>query len=81
MNNESIRNLRLDRRLHARRDWIEEKELQAALDALPDVADKIMPAGEDEPVAEQAQAATSPAAESAGSPESGLPPLPEGSGV
>ena len=48
MNNESIAKLRVDRRLHRRRDWIGREELERELDALPDVADKIRPPGEDE---------------------------------
>jgi hypothetical protein len=47
MNNESIEKLRLDRRLHSRRGWIAEKDLQAELDALPDVSDKIRPDDEE----------------------------------
>jgi len=35
-----IRNLRLDRRLLSRREWIAPEELEEALQALPDVADK-----------------------------------------
>jgi hypothetical protein len=35
-----IRNLRLDRRLLSRRDWISPQELEEALQALPDAAGK-----------------------------------------
>lgn len=45
---ESIRHLRLDRRLLKRRGWLSEKELEKELAALPDVADKGMPLGDDE---------------------------------
>ena len=73
MNNQSIEKLRVDRRLHSRRGWIAEQDLQRELDALPDVSDKIMPPEEDEPLEE---ASAEPAAEEA-------PALvaPEGGGV
>ena len=63
MNNESIAKLRIDRRLHSRRGWIDEQDLQRELDALPDVSDKIMPPEEDEPTEEApvAPAAQAPA--------------------
>lgn len=35
-----IRNLRLDRRLLNRRDWIAPQDLEEALQGLPDVAEK-----------------------------------------
>ena len=46
MDRNSMQKLRLDRRLLRRRGWIESEELESALAALPDVADKIAP---DEP--------------------------------
>ncbi len=46
MNNESIRKLRLDRRLIRRRGWIEEQELARELEDLPDAADKAITLGE-----------------------------------
>ncbi|UCE84911.1 MAG: hypothetical protein JSU66_11200 [Deltaproteobacteria bacterium] len=54
---ESIRHLRLDRRLLTRRDWISDPELDQELAALPDVADKGVPLGEEaeEPEAEHAE--------------------------
>jgi len=41
MNPEIMEKLRLDRRLHTRRDWISEEELEKELASLPDVSDKI----------------------------------------
>jgi hypothetical protein len=46
MTRESMENLRLDRRLLRRRGWISPKELEAALEALPDVAQKAITLGE-----------------------------------
>ncbi len=43
MDLESLRKLRLDRRLIRRRGWISENQLQKDLEALPDVSDKVMP--------------------------------------
>lgn len=43
MDQETMRNLRLDRRLLGRRSWISEPELAAELESLPDVSDKIAP--------------------------------------
>ena len=40
MDRESMRNLRLDRRLTRRRGWISPDDLEASLEALPDVAEK-----------------------------------------
>ncbi|MBW2426278.1 MAG: hypothetical protein JRG86_18670 [Deltaproteobacteria bacterium] len=36
-----MQRLRFDRRLLRRREWVEEAELEAHVEALPDVADKI----------------------------------------
>jgi hypothetical protein len=44
----SLEQLKLDRRLIRRPNWISSKELQRELDALPDVADKVAPIEEDE---------------------------------
>ena len=76
MNNESIEKLRLDRRLHSRRGWIAEKDLQAELDALPDVSDKIKQQDDGEPQPDTAGDGGTPAPEvastvSPGSPEGG----------
>ena len=79
MNNESIGKLRLDRRLHRRRDWLSPEELQKELDALPDVSDKILEDEEDDSPAADANAET-PAAEVA-PPVPGAPILPEGGGA
>lgn len=43
MDNESLEKMRLDKRLTGRRGWISADDLQRALDALPDVSDKIAP--------------------------------------
>jgi len=40
MVHDSMANLRLDRRLLRRRDWIRPEQLRKELDALPDVAEK-----------------------------------------
>jgi len=48
MVHESIRNLRLDRRLLERPGWIEAGELERELAALPDAADKAAPLEEGE---------------------------------
>ena len=52
MDLESMRQLKLDVRMLRRRGWIEEKELQKELAALPDVGDKaavseVEPPGDD----------------------------------
>jgi len=60
MNRDALQQLRLDRRLIRRRGWVSEAELQKALEALPDVSDKIAPF-EEEPTAEAAGEAESPA--------------------
>lgn len=48
MTRESTEKLRLDRRLLRRRGWISQKELDAAIEALPDVSGKAMTLGEAE---------------------------------
>jgi hypothetical protein len=48
MVHDSIRNLRLDRRLLRRRGWISPEELERELAALPDVAEKGEIVAEDE---------------------------------
>lgn len=48
MNHESIQKLRLDRRLIRRSGWISPKELEAAIEALPDVSEKMTTIGEAE---------------------------------
>lgn len=47
MDQETMRNLRLDRRLLQRRGWVSPKELEEALEALPDVSGKIAPPAEE----------------------------------
>ncbi len=48
MNRESLRKLRLDRRLIDRKGWISDSELEKELGALPDTSDKRMPPEEDD---------------------------------
>ena len=48
MNRDSIQKMRLDRRLIRRNGWISERELEQELEALPDVADKLITLGEAE---------------------------------
>jgi hypothetical protein len=43
MDDESLKKLRLDKRLVGRRGWIAAGDLQSALEALPDASDKIAP--------------------------------------
>lgn len=43
MLDESLRDLRTDRRMLERRGWITRQELAATLAELPDVADKVAP--------------------------------------
>lgn len=57
----ALRKLRLDRRLVDRRGWIDPKELERELAALPDVSAKIAPSDES-----GASAGESPAADTAG---------------
>ena len=45
MERESMRRLRLDRRLIRRRGWLSEEDLERELAALPDVSHKIAPVG------------------------------------
>ncbi len=47
MDRESMRRLRLDRRLIRRRGWVSEEELERELTALPDVSHKIAPVGDE----------------------------------
>ena len=44
MDRESMKRLKLDRRLIGRRGWISQKDLERELAALPDASDKIQPA-------------------------------------
>jgi hypothetical protein len=52
MDQESMKKLRLDRRLAHRRGWIASEQLERELAALPDVSDKIEP-GERESAGEE----------------------------
>ena len=47
MDRETISKLRLDRRLIQRRGWVSPEELEQALEALPDVSNKIAPKEEE----------------------------------
>ena len=60
MDRESMKKLRLDRRLLHRRGGISAKELKKALDALPDVSDKLTTLGEANP-GEESGTGTPPA--------------------
>lgn len=60
MNCEAMEKLHLDRRLINRRGWISKAELEKALEALPDVSDKIAPLEEEEPVKDEAAEETAP---------------------
>jgi hypothetical protein len=46
MDRESMKALRLDRRLLGRRGWLKREELERELEQLPDVVGKIAPAEE-----------------------------------
>jgi len=62
MDRESVERLRFDRRLQRRRDWVESSDVEANLEALPDVSDKMTTAAELEAEeAEQAAAEPEPA--------------------
>ena len=56
MERESVERLRFDRRLQRRREWIEKPDLEAHLDSLPDVSDKMTTAAELEAEEEAARA-------------------------
>ena len=75
MDRESVERLRFDRRLSSRRDWVEQTDVDAHLDALPDVSDKMTTAAELEAEEEAARAnADSAAAEApAATPEPAAP--------
>jgi hypothetical protein len=49
MNRDALQQLRLDRRLIKRRGWISQAELEKAIEALPDVSDKVSPPDEEAP--------------------------------
>ncbi|MCR9097747.1 MAG: hypothetical protein NXI30_26310 [bacterium] len=56
MDRESVERLRFDRRLSSRRDWVEQTDVDAHLEALPDVTDKMTTAAELEAEEEAARA-------------------------
>ncbi len=56
MDRESMKRLKLDRRLIRRRGWISQQDLERELSALPDVSDNIQP-----PESENAEAGGSAA--------------------
>jgi hypothetical protein len=49
MDQKSMQQFRLDRRLIRRRGWIGAEELARSLEALPDVSDKVAPREEEAP--------------------------------
>jgi len=49
MDQKAMQQFRLDRRLIRRRGWIGREELARAVEALPDVSDKIAPREEEAP--------------------------------
>jgi hypothetical protein len=49
MDQKSMQQFRLDRRLIGRRGWIGRDELARSLEALPDVSDKVAPREEEAP--------------------------------
>ena len=51
MDQKAMQQFRYDRRLIRRRGWIGREELERALEALPDVSDKIAPREEEKPEA------------------------------
>lgn len=58
MDRESVERLRFDRRLARRRDWVDENDVEANIDALPDLTDKMTTVAE----LEAEEAATAEAA-------------------
>ena len=56
MVHDSMRNLKLDKRLARRRGWVEENELETALEGLPDVSEKVELVRVDEPAEASAEA-------------------------
>ena len=67
MDRDSMRKLRLDRRLIGRRGWISTQELDSALESLPDVSSKATTLG-DAGETESARAVGSEAGEPGSSP-------------
>jgi hypothetical protein len=57
MDLESTKKLRLDRRLVRRRGWIPAAELEAAIESLPDVSEKVAPPEESDDSRDQAAGA------------------------
>ncbi|MDJ0788937.1 MAG: hypothetical protein QNK05_19195 [Myxococcota bacterium] len=68
MVHESMKNLRLDRRLTRRRGWVDPADLASELDALPDVADKA------EVVTDDEAEAAAPAADAVPAPPAPIEP-------
>ena len=62
MDRESVERLRFDRRLQLRRGWVEESDLTAEIEALPDVSSKMTTSAELEAEEAAAAAAEPPAA-------------------
>ena len=74
MDRNSLKQLRLDRRLTDRRTWISPKELDLELEKLPDVSDKMTTLGE---AADRSEAPTGDAANTAAEAEPSSPSPPE----
>ena len=72
MDRESMKKLRLDRRLIRRRGWIRSAELERELSALPDVSHKVAPVTEED--APDAPRADGPADFGPADPEPEAPP-------
>ena len=70
MNIEAESKLKFDRRLRDRRGWVSDEELQAELDSLPDVAEKVL-APDEEPE----RSVSAKAAPTGRTPGSGTPGL------
>ena len=75
MDRESVERLRFDRRLQRRRDWVESSEVDANLEALPDVSDKMTTAAELEAEEAEQAAAESEAAAEALEPQEAAAPV------
>ena len=58
MDKESVERLRFDRRLQRRTGWLETTDMEAHLDALPDVSEKMTTGADDEAVAAAPETST-----------------------
>jgi hypothetical protein len=62
MDRDSMKRLRMDRRLIGRRAWISQQELDAELAELPDVSDKMAPPQEPDEGGEAGEGSFTPSA-------------------